>query len=255
MTETSVWIAAVRSSHDRFALLVRPLDAQAVQAPSYDDDWTIAQVASHLGSQAEIFTLFLQAGLAGDEPPGGEVFPPIWDRWNALPPEHQVSESVATNEEFVRRLEGLSESERAKFSLSLFGSQLDLAGLAGLRLGEHAVHTWDVAVALDPTATVAPDAVELLLDTLDTTAARSGKPSGSLSEVVIETSAPQRRYLLTAAPEVALAPDTGSGPATVELPGEALLRLVYGRLDPDHTPAQVVGADTLEELRQVFPGF
>jgi hypothetical protein len=41
----------------------------------------------------------------------------------------------------------------------------------------------------------------------------------------------------------------------VELPAEALLRLVYGRLDPDHTPAQVIGAGTLDELREVFPGF
>ena len=39
----------------------------------------------------------------------------------------------------------------------------------------------------------------------------------------------------------------------LELPAEALVRLVYGRLDPDHTPAVRGGAD-LDVLRGVFPG-
>jgi hypothetical protein len=40
------------------------------------------------------------------------------------------------------------------------------------------------------------------------------------------------------------------------MPSEALLRLAYGRLDPEHTPQEVKGdpAD-LDQLRQVFPGF
>ncbi len=41
----------------------------------------------------------------------------------------------------------------------------------------------------------------------------------------------------------------------LELPADALIRLVAGRLDPDHTPAGIVGASHLDELRQVFPGF
>ncbi len=40
------------------------------------------------------------------------------------------------------------------------------------------------------------------------------------------------------------------------MPAEALLRLSYGRLDPEHTPADVAAdpAD-LDRLRKVFPGF
>jgi hypothetical protein len=37
------------------------------------------------------------------------------------------------------------------------------------------------------------------------------------------------------------------------LPAEALIRLVYGRLDPEHTPP-VGGTADLDELRRVFPG-
>jgi hypothetical protein len=41
----------------------------------------------------------------------------------------------------------------------------------------------------------------------------------------------------------------------LELPSEAFIRLVYGRLDPAHTP-EVSGRPTvLEELRRAFPGF
>jgi hypothetical protein len=41
----------------------------------------------------------------------------------------------------------------------------------------------------------------------------------------------------------------------LELPADALIRLVFGRLDPDHSPATAAEAPYLDELRQVFPGF
>ena len=87
---------------------------------------------------------------------------PIWDRWNALPPRSQLADSVAANERFIARLEHLEPDQQDAFALSLFGSEVDLAGLTALRVAEHVLHTWDIAVALDPAATVAPDAVELL---------------------------------------------------------------------------------------------
>jgi uncharacterized protein (TIGR03083 family) len=255
MADPSAWIGAVRRSHDRFIDLVAPLDEQGVQARSYDAEWSIAQVASHLGSQAEIFTLFLTAGLSGGDAPGGEQFGPIWDRWNNLPPGQQVAGSVTANERFLSQLEELSDEQRSGFGLSMLGADQDLVGLTALRLGEHAVHTWDVAVALDPAAVVAADAVELLLDTLPATAALAGTPAASAREIVVETSAPERRWLLTTGPDVVLMPYTGIDSAVLHLPAEALLRLVYGRLDPDHTPTTITGAEHLAVLRPVFPGF
>ena len=50
--------------------------------------------------------------------------------------------------------------------------------------------------------------------------------------------------------------DGGGADSEVRMPSEALLRLAYGRLDPEHTPAEVTAdAADLERLRQVFPGF
>ena len=108
-------------------------EGDQVTAQSYDDEWTIADVASHLGSQAEIFGSFLDAGLAGDEPPGGDSFPPIWDKWNAMVPPDQASASIEANDSFVRRLEGLTPDERERFAINLFGRDTDLDGFATVK--------------------------------------------------------------------------------------------------------------------------
>jgi hypothetical protein len=76
-------IGALRGAQDRLAVLVAPLGPSDLARQSYEDDWTIAQVLSHMGSQAEIFRQFLEAGIAGRDPPGPEIFAPVWDAWNA----------------------------------------------------------------------------------------------------------------------------------------------------------------------------
>jgi hypothetical protein len=134
-----------------------------------------------------------------------------------------------------------------------------------MRVSEHAVHTWDVLVALDPAATLAPDAVALLIDTLEQVAGRSAKPDGKQRTVRVSTTDPERRFILTTGEEVTLTPSDGDAPAELRpaelrpaelrLPAEALVRLVYGRLDEAHTPpAETAGVD-LAELRQIFRGF
>jgi uncharacterized protein (TIGR03083 family) len=258
MPDFPTWLAAIRASHERMAGLAGGLSDEQIRMRSYADEWSVAQVASHLGSQAEIFDLFLTAGLTGADAPDGDVFVSIWDRWNALPPAEQVSRSVAANEAFVGRLTGLGAGERSSFALSMFGTDLDLAGFAGLRLGEHALHTWDIAVALDPAATVSADAVDLLVDTLPATVGRAGTPVPGGIPVAVETTDPARSFAVALDPVVAITPLPGEpdpGTPVLTLPAEAFLRLIAGRLDPDHTPAGVTGADALPRLRDAFPGF
>ncbi|MFC1415456.1 maleylpyruvate isomerase family mycothiol-dependent enzyme [Streptacidiphilus cavernicola] len=255
MPDLDAWISAARSSQDRFAALVLPLDAEQVQHPSYAEDWSVAQVASHLGSQAEIFGLALDAGLAGTAAPGMEQFQPLWDTWNGRSAQLQATESVKANEALVSRIEGLSEADRARFKVSLFGREVDLAGLLALRLGEHALHTWDIAVALDSTAVLSADAVDLLIDVLPSTAARAGRAAAEPRTLAVETAAPERRFTLTTGPDVVLTPDSGTGPVDLVLPAEELVRLVYGRLDEEATSAELPGHEVVPELRQVFPGF
>jgi len=254
------WIVALRHSHDTLQATVEPLDPGLLEQPSYASEWSIAQVLSHLGSQAEIFELFLDAGLSGQDPPGPDAFGPIWATWNAKSAQDQAADALRADLATLERFESLDADEQARLRLQMFGMDLGSADLARMRLGEHAIHAWDVAVALDPAATVAPDAVALLIDTLDQLAARSGKPDGTPRKVRVTTSDPEREFILETGEAVTLVPSGDEatpelGVSELRLPAEAFVRLIYGRLDPDHTPPAESTGIELDELRSVFPGF
>jgi len=254
------WISALRHSHDRLRASVEPLGLDQLNQRSYPSEWTIAQVLSHLGSQAEIFGMILDAGLAGQEPPGREAFPPVWDKWNAKDPQAQASDALVADQATLERLESMDADEQERLHLQLFGMDIDATGFARLRLSEHAVHAWDVLVALDPSATLASDATALLIDTVDQVAARSGQPDGRPRTVRVSTTDPERRFILETGDAVTLTPSDDEGPpesgrSELRLPAEAFIRLIYGRMDEAHTPpAETVGVE-LDELRQIFRGF
>ncbi len=260
-SDPQVWITALRHSHERLVHLVTPLTPEQIRAQSYCRDWTVAQLLSHLGSGAEIALMMLPVALGRSEPVSRDAFPPVWDRWNAMSPDDQAAAAVITDAEYVRMLEQLSDDDLAGISFPLFGMDLDAVGLIRLRVGEHALHTWDVAVTADPAAVVSPEAVSLLIDNVPQfLAPRLGKPQEKPVRARIRTSQPDRDYLLTADEAVQMTDwadrdDVGDGAADITMPAEALLRLAYGRLDPAHTPADVTAdpAD-LDRLRAIFPG-
>jgi uncharacterized protein (TIGR03083 family) len=251
------WIAALRHSHDILQGLVEPLEAEQLEQPSYASGWSIAEVLSHIGSQSEIFELFLDAGLSGEDPPGSGAFAPIWEAWNARDPQSQATDALQADERVLRRFESLTPQEVGKLRLKAFGMELDATGLTRMRLGEHALHTWDVAVVLDPSAEVAPDAVALLVDSLSQLAERSGKYAGTKARVRVSTTRPERHFTLEIADPVVLTTGDGEGgSARLSLPAEAFVRLVYGRLDASHTPLSIEAEGVaLDDLRQVFQGF
>ena len=251
------WISALRRSHDRLAALVEPLGRDRVEAPSMASEWTIAQVLSHLGSQAEIFGAILDAALEQQPLPGPDAFPPVWEAWNARSPVEQVADSVTADDRFVRRVETLSDAQLEGLRFAMFGMDLDVVGFLRMRVSEHAVHTWDVAASLDPTATVSPDAVALLIDTLPEMARRVGRPQGTPIRIRVVTSDPGRDLTLVVGDDVRIEPSDGAtADGVLRLPAEALVRLVYGRLDDKHTPTIELDAAglTLDRLRSVFPG-
>jgi hypothetical protein len=123
-----------------------------------------------------------------------------------------------------------------------------------------------VAVRADPSATVSPEAVTLLIDNVPQfLAPRLGKPLDEPFAARIRTTGPDRDYLLTSSGTISMTDwpgdgeqgaGAGAGAAQVSMPAEALLRLAYGRLDPAHTPAQTqADPGDLDRLRKIFPGF
>jgi len=248
-------VRAVRASHDRLAGIVAGLDGEGLRAQSYDTEWSVADVLSHLGSGAETFSLYVDAGVTGGDPPTAEDFKPVWETWNARSPEQQAERSVAANEALVARAESLTPAERAAFHVTMFGRMpADLSDVLGMRLSEHALHTWDVAVTLDPAAKVAPDAVDLLVDRLPMLAGFLGKKAPAPVAVAVTTTGPERAFTLDTGGVTVAPAGVGDAPAaSLALPAEALLRLVYGRLD-DESGVRASGV-TLSELKSVFPGF
>jgi uncharacterized protein (TIGR03083 family) len=246
-------LAALHDSVDRLAAVVAPLDLATLTTPAYPSEWTIADTLSHVGSGAVIFLRLVDDTLAGAETPG-DAFPGVWDMWNAKSPSDQAADALVADRALLDRLEGMGEEDRSRVQVHLGPMTADFEGLVDLRLGEHALHTWDVEVALDPSATVGRPATDRLIDRLERIAGFTATPTGSERTVSVVTTDPRRGFLVELATDaVTFSPVEPVDTPDVVLPAEACIRLVYGRLDPEHTPG-VEGEEDLEELRRVFPG-
>ena len=248
-------VETLAASHSNLKEVVAA--AGAVTGASYCSDWAIAQVLSHLGSGAEIGLLNLNAALAGGPPPDRERYVEIWDVWNAKSPEAQASDSLLSDAAYIAKWESLDDTELDALRVPMMGRELDASGYIAMRLFEHAVHTWDIAVMNDPAAVVFPPATALLVGRVPDRIGRSAhgaKPAAAPVRLEVRTVEPDQRFALSIEPEAVTIDDGSAADGSVAIPGEALLRLISGRLDPAHTPANVSvdGAVSLDELRTLF---
>ena len=150
------------------------------------------------------------------------------------------------------RIEAVTPAEQDRFALDMGPLTVDFGAFVGLRLNEHAFHSWDIEVVLDPTATIPVELAELVIDNLELIARFTAKPTGDTTTITVSTTDPERGFRIELTPEVAsVTPTSASANADVELPAEAFARLVYGRLAPEHTPPGDHGP-ALDTLRRVF---
>ena len=252
-------LLVLNASHRRLRGLLEPLDSAELRAPAYPTEWTIADAASHLGSGAVISGLRFAAGLEGRPAPGNELFAPVWDEWNAKEPEAQVRDAIAADRAFIEQITAVDEDQRAAWTLEMWGTVADYAGFIRLRVSEHVLHTWDIAVALDPAARLDPHGVEVLVDQLGPLARHTAQPHEPL-RIHVVTTAPDQEFLLDLGGTGDLRTwDGGDVEAELRLPAEALVRLVYGRLANDHKvsveplPIQATGV-TVDDLVASFVG-
>jgi uncharacterized protein (TIGR03083 family) len=249
----STTLSALAGSVNHLRDLAEPLDSAQLRSRAYPSEWTIADVLSHVGSGAVIMQRRLDDALAERENDDGFA-PSVWDVWNAKSPEAKAADALEADRALVERLESLSDDERDRLQFAMGPMTFDFEGFVGLRVNEHTLHTWDVEVALDPQATLDDDATGFIVDHLEMIARFTGKPSDTVHDVTVRTSNPTRDFTIALGLDsVSLTPEASSGAPDLDLPAEALIRLVYGRLDPDHSPA-VADPAMLEELRGVFPG-
>ena len=247
-------LQAVRASAGRLRSLVTPLSPTQLEGRAYPTEWTIADVVSHLGSGAVIMQRRIDDNVADQQMPD-DFAQSVWDTWNAKSPSAKAHDGLAADQALIERIDTMSDDERSRFRMTLGPMEFDLAGFIGLRLNEHALHTWDIAVVADPAATLPLDAAELIVDNLELIARFTAKPTGSERTIIVHTSAPNRQFTIVLTPDaVRFATDDDGRRPDLELPAEAFSRLVYGRLDDAHTPAFTGDGAALDELRQVFPG-
>ena len=233
MTTLADRLEALDASAARLASMTNGLSPEQLDSQSYPKKWSVSDVLSHLGSGAVI----MRRGLAKS-------------------PAARATDVVAADRALLDRLAELTDDERATAKFSLGPFELDLTTFVGLRLNEHVLHTWDIEVVLDPSATLPSDTGDVVIDNLGMIIGWAGKSDGNERDIAFNTTAPARSLVLKVGAErMSLEPAADATAAgAIEMPSEALVRLVYGRLDPDHTPAGVGGPD-VDQLRQMFPGF
>jgi uncharacterized protein (TIGR03083 family) len=246
-------LAALRSSVARLRTMSEGLDDRRLVARAYPTEWTIADVLSHIGSGAVIMRRRIDDGLRGAPTPE-EFAPSVWDQWNAKSPRQKADDALAVDGELLGRMTDMGDEDRARLRYEVGPLEVDFDAVVRMRLSEHALHSWDIAVVLDPAAVLAADAAAELIDHVELVARYTATPTGSTRTIVVRTTEPTRSFAIGLVPDrVTFAPDDGSDP-DLELPAEAFIRLVYGRLDPEHTPAFSGDPERLAELRRVFPG-
>jgi uncharacterized protein (TIGR03083 family) len=259
MTEKSKdLIGALRTLHDDLAARTLELGPDKLRERSYDTEWSVADVLSHIGSGAELGLHRLRTGLDGTPESNAEV----WAKWNARTPEQQAVEAIAAEEEYVAALEACDDSTLDGLRRQLAGLDLEAGQMLSLRVSEQAMHGWDIAVAFDEGATVPAVALPAIFDMLWMTLRFATQPYDGELRVRILTTDPDRDDVLEiVGGETRLNPsdkntDTEALDGELQLPAEALLRLFYGRLDPRHTPPHKASDDILlERLRGLFKGF
>jgi uncharacterized protein (TIGR03083 family) len=252
-------IAELRANHDRLAAFVADLTEVQLKAQSGAADWTVADVLSHLGSGAEIQHHVISRAVTGDTG-DAPVNQEIWDRWNALPPLKQASGFVESDRRLVELLESLTpeQHESTRVDLGFLPAPVPVGTPVAMRLNEQTLHGWDARVGVDPAAGLSEEAARLVLqhytDSMSFMLGFIGKADRVDEPVRLAVG----DRVITIEDSVGLEPaGEVATTATYDGPLEAVVRLLAGRLSPEHTPSdvRVSGNVTLDELRQVFPGY
>jgi uncharacterized protein (TIGR03083 family) len=243
----------LHASVEHLRFVISSVEVFVPEASAYPTEWTIADTMSHIGSGAVISMRTLDDTIAGRE--ADPAFnQSVWDEWNAKAPSDQVNDALVADEEFLLALEALSDAQRSEFHSSMGPLDLDFNGFVGMRLGEHALHTWDIEVAIDPSATLSSEAAGAIIDNLGMIIRFAGKANGEVKELSVRTTNPSRDFMLVFADDsISLGDAAHTGAVDFELPAEAFVRLVYGRLDQENAPAGINELH-LENLQKSFPG-
>ncbi len=263
MSNADTIIAELRDGHETLATLLSGLGDEDLARQSGSADWDISQVLSHLGSGAEIARTGLQAALDGTPLPGPDILRAIWSVWDAMSRRQRAQGFLRANDMLTTLYESLDASTREKLRIDMgfLPAPVDVATAARLRLAEVTLHAWDIRVSFDQHAALPSHAAATLLHGEPDLIAWIGKAQaldGRHAVIQVTTSDPASVFALRLQEPISTHLAIPAQPdGTLDLPAEAWLRLIAGRLAPQNTPETVTatGAADLVLLRRVFPGY
>jgi uncharacterized protein (TIGR03083 family) len=255
-------IAALRTLHDELETVVSGLTDEQLTGPSGASEWTVADALSHLGSGAEIGLETYRVAFDGAPEPADDSNEKVWARWDSSTPRQQAAGFLEHDRALLGRIEALTPEQRetAQIKLGFLPDPLPIESIAGMRLNEVAQHGWDVRAELDPGAAIDHETAELLHEHF------SGglgfllgfiAKGDAVDEPVVLALGPSPYRINISTDDVSMTADGAAPTATFSGSADAAIRLLSGRLKPEYTPADVSvsGNVTLDQLRQVFPGF
>lgn len=252
------WVSALGDAHERLALIVNDLSPDDMNFQSYEKDHTITQLLCHLGAGAETGLAAFRAAARGLPPPSPDVLNAIRKVWANRAPEHVASEVLAADEQYIRFLENMPDDELVALRIFLYIRKVGIVPVVRPRLGELAIHAWDIETVYEPATLVAADAVDLLVRDLAELPPWFGKPQGRNFRVQVTTESPECHFVIDVNERVTVVSGKPAGAVDGHLimPAEALVRLVFARLDPERTPeVEAVGEVSLDDVRAIFPGY
>ena len=247
MDELQDRVRILHREAEAFKEYLSDLPPDAMRQPSACDRWTVADVLSHVGTQA--FALRVARGLQGDySPPEGS--PPVEEH-----DEDSFAESIAQRALANRELQGngllpwfiesLDKSVQVFFDLSTEDwdklcywppGPEPVRTMLDMRISELTMHAWDVRSMLETDYHLSDDSVRVLMDTVNRAARRAFRPEPGLASPVryrfIVTSPVANRVDLLFSRDGGQIGTATAGPAdvTFHCDGETYVLVLYGRL-------------------------
>jgi len=259
-------VAAIRQELEVLDRYLAALKPQGWSGPTACTEWSVQKTVSHLGSGAELHLGALRTNLDGAEPIGDEARRGVWDHFDSLAPEPLHAEFRERMRAYLDYLTSLPADKRAG-RVQSFAGDTSVADFAQFRLFELSLHSWDIRVALDPTARLLPGSARAnfphALGGLNRRANRAAKAEMTGAVYRFKVFGPvAERFAISVRDgnvEVGDAPHE-TALATVRLPAEAFIRLYTGRLPLELAEADgevAIEGDRAAALRlnTLFPGF
>lgn len=249
MDDIQIRVEQVRRESQRLSEFLDNLPGGAWETQSACERWSVGDVVAHLASGAEFYAEQVSRGLQGDPkhlpgyPVPGEMDPQELGNLNANRTVFRraglgnrlLPTFKSTNQRFNQLFASLNPEDWDKPCYHPWG-ETPARGFVSLRMFELALHGWDIASRLEPTASLPDESLPMVLEWVvamcpDLLRLPSGYPSGDRIRFRLQGPSASEYDLLMEEGGARMAPAQGPAPGAVFRCGESDFALIMtGRL-------------------------